>query len=431
LRTNGFPKRVRELDSQTQPHRSAGDQQKKDNAALPDRQRPRSAARSVGQVRNATVIGGGIGGLAAAVGLHRIGWRVAVIEQAPEIAAIGAGITLWPNALRALEALGFGAQVRELGKPQDSGGVRTSSGRWLSRLDGAEIERQLGGPMLGVHRAQLHRLLLDALPADSVHAGVRVTEVGRDGAVPGLNLPPADLVIGADGINSRVRAQYWPGAPRPRYTGFTAWRGICERAEHSGIGTIWGRGSEFGIVPLVDGRTYWFATMPAPEDAHHADEPAFLRASFGSWPSPIPELIDATPAEAVLRNDMRYLREPLKSYVDGNVALLGDAAHAMTPHLGQGGCQALEDAVVLVAACAQHTEVAAALAHYDAERRPRSQQIARASYWAGRFGPLLTNPVAIALRNAAARLAPPSAAIKTFMRVSGWTPPQVRGLRAG
>ncbi len=376
------------------------------------------------------MIGAGIGGLAAAVGLHRTGWRVAVVEQAAEISAIGAGITLWPNALRALEALGFGARVRELGKPQESAGVRTSSGRWLGRLDGALIERKLGRPMLGVRRAQLHQLLLAALPADSLHTGVRVTAVGRDGSVPGLDLPPADLVIGADGINSQVRAQYWPGAPIPRYTGFAAWRGICERREHTDIAVSWGRGAEFGVVPLVDGQLYWYTAMSAPEDARNPDEHAFLQERLGSWHSPIPQLIDATPPESLLRNDIRYLGGPLESYVDGNVALLGDAAHAMTPHLGQGGCQALEDAVVLAASCARYEDLTDALAHYDAERRPRTQQIARASYLAGRFGPFLANPVAVALRDTAARLAPSGAAIKTFMWVSSWTPSLVEGLRA-
>ncbi|MGW5644540.1 FAD-dependent monooxygenase [Saccharopolyspora sp. NPDC003752] len=379
-------------------------------------------------MRSATVIGAGIGGLAAAVGLHRIGWRVAVVEQAAEIGAIGAGITLWPNALRALEALGFGERVRELGKPQESAGMRSSDGRWLSRLDGAEIERELGRPMLGVHRAQLHRMLLDELPAECLHTGVHVTAVGRDGAVPGLDLPPADLVIGADGISSQVRARYWPDAPRPRYTGFAAWRAICERRDLTEIGVSWGRGREFGIVPLVDGRMYWYVAMPAPEGARNPDERAYLREQFASWHPPIPELIDGTPAEAVLRNDIRHLGGRLKSYASGNVALLGDAAHAMTPHLGQGGCQALEDAVVLVAACARFDDLAEALTHYDAERRPRTQQVARASYWAGRFGPFLASPVAVALRDTAARLTPSSAAIKTFMRVSGWTPPQIEGL---
>ncbi|MQA10639.1 MAG: FAD-dependent oxidoreductase [Pseudonocardiaceae bacterium] len=373
---------------------------------------------------HAVVVGGGIGGLSTAVGLHRIGWRVTVLEQASAFAEIGAGITLWPNALRALEALGLHAQVRDLGAPQRSGGMRTGTGRWLLHMDGESLARRLGRPMLGVHRASLHTALLEALPPDALHAGVRIGELTEDGTVPGLDLPPADLVVGADGINSRIRAQYWPDHPGPSYSGITSWRAICRRDEHTEIATSWCMGREFGIVPLVDGRIYWYGAMPAPEGARDADEHAFVREHF-AWHSPIPELIDATPAADVLRHDIRYLRTPLGSYVHGNVALLGDAAHAMTPHLGQGGCQALEDAAVLVAACARFGTVTEALRHYDAERRPRSQQIARASYWSGRLGPQLVNPFAVALRNAGMRLIPQRAVARNLTRVCSWTPPRI------
>lgn len=375
-------------------------------------------------MRHAVVIGGGIGGLAAAVGLHRTGWQVTVLEQSTEFAELGAGLTLWPNGQRALEALGFRAEVRAMAEPQRSGGVRAADGRWLLRLNAERFERDFGLPVVGVHRAQLHGMLLAAIPPEMLRAGIRVIDVRADGALPGLGLPPADLVVGADGIDSQLRARLWPNHPGPRYTGFTAWRATCRHPKHPEIATTWGHGKEVGIVPLVDGRTYWYATMRAPEGQRNEDEHAFLREHFG-WHDPIPELIEQTRSDDLIRHDLRYLATPLASYRAGNIALVGDAAHAMEPNLGQGACQTLEDAAVLVAACARHPQVSDALDAYDAERRPRSQQIARASSLAGRFGPLLTNRVAVALRNAGVRCAPRGAATRAFARAARWHAPDI------
>jgi 2-polyprenyl-6-methoxyphenol hydroxylase-like FAD-dependent oxidoreductase len=375
--------------------------------------------------RHAVVIGGGIGGLSAAVGLHRIGWRVTVLERTESFAEIGAGITLWPNAQRALRALGLADELRSLVRPQRSGGLRTSTGRWLARWDGAQLERRLGSPMVAVHRAQLHRMLLAALPAAALRCGIEVRRVGGDGSLPGIDLEPADLIVAADGIDSRTRAQHWPDHPAPSYAGCTAWRGICRPPGHPDIAVSWGRGTEFGLVPLVDGRVYWYASMREQAGTRHDDEKEFVRTQFGSWHSPIGDLIDATPAGSVLHHDIFQLSVPLKSYVAGRVALLGDAAHAMTPHLGQGGCQAIEDAAVLTYALARFTDPTTALAYYDRQRRPRSQSIARASYRIGRLTSTLAHPLAVAARDTAIRLAPPAMSIRGMASVADWTPPPI------
>jgi 2-polyprenyl-6-methoxyphenol hydroxylase-like FAD-dependent oxidoreductase len=370
----------------------------------------------------AVIVGGGIGGLCAAVALHRAGWDVTVLERAPRFAAVGAGLTLMANALAGLDALGLGAEVRAQGRIEAPGGTRTPDGRWLARIDAAELEAALGTGALGIHRATLHRVLLAALPAAVLVTDAAVSAVTPSGVTSSAGTFEADLVVGADGIDSTVRRQLWPSAAAPEYVGTTAWRGVTDEPWR-GVATVaitWGRGTEFGIVPLGDGRVYWFAAANAPEGTRAADEKAAVRAVVGDWHDPVPDLLDAT--TTVLHHDLRHLPAPLPTYVHGRVALLGDAAHAMTPNLGQGAAQAIEDAVVLGDACRPGRPVAEALADYDARRRPRSQAVARASYRVGRYGQQLTQPLLVAARNAAIRLTPPRLALRSMARYADWRP---------
>lgn len=378
--------------------------------------------------RAATIVGGGIGGLAAAVALHRRGWRVEVLERAPEFAEIGAGISLWPNALHALDALGLGDTVRALGAVEAVGGVRDRQGRWLSRTENAELARRFGHPLVVLHRADLLRALADALPADSLRPGSEVSAV-RDGGsclvvdhARGESRP--DIVVGADGLRSAVRRALWPEAAGPRYAGYTGWRMVTgPLAEPPSQGAVtWGRGARFGYTALLGGRTYCFATASrsAGEFAGSSEYAELLRR-FGCWPDPIPDLLAATPVDSVLRHDL-YELPPLSSFVRGRVALLGDAAHAMTPNLGQGACQALEDALTLAHCLDGRPDVTAALRSYDLLRRPRTQAITRRSARLGAIGQL-SWPPAVLLRDTAARLAPTRATLRSMTPVLGWTPP--------
>ncbi|PWR13237.1 FAD-dependent oxidoreductase [Micromonospora acroterricola] len=381
---------------------------------------------------HAVVVGAGIGGLSAAVALRRQGWRVTVLERAAELREVGAGLTLMANALRGLDALGLGAAVRRGEHAEAPGGIRDRRGRWLSRVDGAEMTRQLGTTALGVHRATLHRILREALPASSLRTGAEVEHVepGPDRAEvryrgpDGTRRLTADLVVGADGLRSRLRAQLWPEIPAPVYAGSTAWRAAIAFPDPVPAAITWGPAAEFGMVPIGAGQLYWYAALTAPPGEHAPDELAAVRERFGTWHAPIPELLAATPPGVVLRNDIHHLATPLPSYVRGRVALLGDAAHPMTPNLGQGAGQAIEDAVVLGAVCAAGAEgLPAVLAAYDRQRRPRSQAVARASFRAGRYGQQLRNPLAVTVRNAALRLTPARATLRGMARHADWRPP--------
>lgn len=368
------------------------------------------------------VVGGGLGGLAAAVALRAVGSNVVVLERALLSGEAGAGITLFTNALQALDLLGIGGDVRALGRLASGGGVRTPTGRWLARSPAVAVQRA-GVELLTVRRADLQALLLSKLPDGTVRTGVTVTAVDDPQHGPAMvassgGVFSADVVVAADGLRSRVRQQHWPEAPAPRYAGFTAWRGVTAEAVEVNAGSeTWGPGAEFGIVPLNGGQAYWFATANLPAGRTFPDERAEVTRCFGHWHPPIAQVVAATPATAVLRHDVYELPRPYPSFVRGRIALLGDAAHAMTPNAGQGGCQALEDAVVL-AASLRAGDAPSGLRAYDRLRRRRTQRIAAVSASAGRFIQHRE-----ASRDALVRLTPPGLVLRALSQLFRWQPP--------
>ncbi|MBO1337282.1 FAD-dependent monooxygenase [Streptomyces sp. VRA16 Mangrove soil] len=395
-----------------------------------------SASTGPAQQARAVVIGGGIGGLTAALALHLRGWRVTVLEQAGELKPVGAGISLAPNAQRALDVVGLGDDIRSLAAWEGDGGLLTPRGRWLSRADPKLAAERFGDSLVLLHRATLIDLLAARLPAGVVRTGsdARLADAGDPAdqdrparVTTGDDAFEAELVVAADGIHSAVRRALFPGHPGAVYAGFTTWRLLVpplERpfAQHES----WGPGQLWGTHPFADGTLYAYAAALAPEGARApgGDEKAELLHRFGDWHHPIPAILDAAEPARILRHDVHHIATPLPAFHHGRVALVGDAAHAMAPMLGQGGNQAVEDAVVL----AHHAPADAPvdLAGYTRVRQPRTTAIARKAMTVSRLN-LLRNRPAIALRNTAIRavgLLGPTFLLRGMDGVADWRPPQ-------
>jgi len=395
------------------------------------------------------IIGGGIGGLTAALALRQFGFAPEVFEQAPELLEVGAAIIMWPNAMRVLHRLGVGESVRQ------HGGVVAQT-LWLKQ-DGQLLNHvrlpKTDAPAVVIHRADLQQALLHALPQDSIHLGhvFEAYEQLPDRIVAHFcDGPPfeCDVLIGADGLHSRARAQLLNDGP-PTDRGYTAWRGVIPYTPGSLTPAtaieIYGPGQRFGIGPVGFGKVGWWATAnktaglssdrknhletnrsdegtstsaASPRDKSIATEYGLtsrreLLRLFDGWCEPVLELIQATALTSLVRNAV-FDRRPVRKWSAGSLTLIGDAIHPTTPNLGQGGCLAIEDAAVLARCLKKYASDAGPVA---AEKEPA------------------LSPVSVALRRFERLRFARTAAVARYSRVYGvvgqwenrWAV-QVRGL---
>jgi 2-polyprenyl-6-methoxyphenol hydroxylase-like FAD-dependent oxidoreductase len=373
----------------------------------------------------ALVIGGGIGGLAAATALRRAGHEVSVHEQAERYREVGAGLALSANASTALDALGLREAAAARGALGRRLVLRTATGKTL-----ADFPLEAGAESLGIHRAALLEVLEQAAGPASIRFGATcrsisqdasgVTATFADGSTDG-----GDLLVGADGIRSTVRDGLFGPSPL-RYAGYVGWRAVSEVEPHlidRGVfWETWGRGIRFGCVEIGGDSVYWFVAETARADSEPpagGPKHSFLQR-LADWHEPVARVIESTPEDVLTRTPI-YDRAPLDRWGVGRITLLGDAAHPMTPNLGQGASQALEDAAVLGVVARSRGEPTALLREYERRRVDRANLVLRRSRQAGRIAQA-RNPILCGIRDRVFTLAPARAQRAQQAKLIGFDP---------
>ena len=304
-----------------------------------------------------SIIGAGIGGLTTALAFEKNGIDYHIFEKASELSEVGAGIWLAPNALQVLEHLGVLDAVKAKGNSIDRITLVEGDLNPISDNFQDNIKKQFGFSTIAIHRAELQKILLNKIPKEkiSLAKGFQSFQKLNDNLIKikfdDKSEILTDFLIGADGINSKVRMQLFPDS-KTRFSGQTCWRGVAniklsEEFQNRGM-ELWGNQIRFGISKIANDKVYWFAVAmdkPNQKDDVNLKKQKLLKM-YNQFDPLVKELISATPEKAILRNDINDL-ETLKNWHKGNVCLIGDAGHATTPNMGQGGAQAIEDAYYL------------------------------------------------------------------------------------
>lgn len=361
------------------------------------------------------IIGAGIGGLSAAIAMQMRHIQVRVFEAATSLHSIGAGILLPPNAMTILDRYHLAQHVRDRGCSIESLVILDSAG---TRISTTPAHYSNNGQMYhttAIQRGALQQILLKALAPDTVVTKKHCVAVdtGIDGATATFRDGTqgcGEFLVGADGLHSRVRESIFPGRPL-RYSGQTCWRGVSHIAlQHTWrrqLTEVWGAGLRFGFVPIAEAQVYWYATKQAA--AGGRDDPSTIQQQmcdlYGEFVDPIGDILVHTNPSSIIRDDLSDLA-PLPSWFANSVVLMGDAAHATTPNLGQGGAQAIEDSWVLAETLAMCDTVQKAFARFQASRIAKVQKIVKVSWHIGQ-ATNLSNTMACTLRNTLLRCVPP------------------------
>lgn len=370
------------------------------------------------------VVGAGIGGLATALALREAAIETSIFERAAsagELAA-GHGLSLWPNGTRALRRVGALEAIEAMAAPIEEMQFRDKNGRRIVDHPAGGISRELGAPTLGLRRSELHRALLEVADDETVGFGAECIDVLQDDTTVTARFANgreerADVLVAADGARSTIRAALIGDAPIP--TGNAEMHGTVSTPADVPSGVyrqVWAPGAKFGFYP-VRNATCWYCTVKASDTRFVDDEQRHdaIRERLGDYPPPTASLVGAESEHPITRAVITT-HDLSKPWVHGRVALLGDAAHAMAPHLGQGASQAIEDGLVLADCLRTNGDVDAALRLYESQRKGHVRGIAKQSRILGR-ALVLENPLSHAMWRTAVRLAWPPIASKQYVKI--------------
>ncbi|MGC4020903.1 MAG: FAD-dependent monooxygenase [Cyclobacteriaceae bacterium] len=375
----------------------------------------------------AAIVGAGIGGLTTAIALKQAGIDFEIFESAPEIRPIGAGIVMASNAMQVFQRLGIEKKIISSGlEIENAYGVDQN----FKLISGLSVKQKItslyGIGSYAIHRGRLQKVLLSEIDSSKVKLNRKLITVSQHNQKIELHFEDgssseADFVIGADGIKSLVRKNIF-GEILLRYSNQTCWRGMTNFSLPENLKNnsyeMWGKqkGLRFGFVPTSENEVYYFTTFFT--EANGKDEGNLkenLLKKYSCFGEVAKQLIESTQEENIIRSDI-YDFEPIPKWWEGKVALLGDAAHATTPNLGQGGCQAVEDAYVIAKCLKENSSVEKAFEQYQNIRYKKAVHVVNMSWTFGKMTNI-SNPILQSLRNGAMRMMPESSAVKQLDKI--------------
>ena len=333
------------------------------------------------------IIGAGMGGLTTGIALKKFGHRVTIYEQAEQILPVGAAISLWSNGVKCLNYLGLTEQVAKLGgQMNDLAYIDGLNGEVMTQFSLAPLIEEVGQRPYPVSRAELQNMLMDEFGRQDIQLGKKMVSIEDKGQHVEIGFQDgstvsAALLIGADGTHSMTRQYVLGKQVERRYAGYVNWNGLVEISEDLAPAQQWttfvGEGKRASLMPVAEHRFYFFFDVPLPAglENQRSEYKILLKQYFSGWCSQVQRLIDSIDEQKTNRVEIHDI-EPFNQFYKGRVVILGDAAHSTTPDIGQGGCQAMEDAVYLARALQINTlGLEDALKRYQNKRNERANEL--------------------------------------------------------
>jgi 2-polyprenyl-6-methoxyphenol hydroxylase-like FAD-dependent oxidoreductase len=359
-----------------------------------------------------TIIGGGIAGLATAISLNKIGINTLIFEAAPRIRAVGAGLGLGANAMMAFKKINLLDEVINEGRILNSFSIYDQNGKLITKTDNKKISEKFGVNNFTIHRANLHQLLISKINPKTIYTNKKVISVDQNNDSIKLQFQDGsthetEFLIAADGIHSSIRKKILPDV-QLRFAGYTCWRAVIDNSKLNLNESceIWGLGKRFGIVPLANNKIYWFACVNSTQNNSNMAKYKIsdIKKKFVEFNGSVQTILDETKNEDLLWNDIIDIK-PINHFAYNNILLIGDAAHATTPNMGQGACQAIEDAVIISDEIIKNRKLKEAFINFENRRLKKTHFVTNTSWNIGKIAQI-ENKLLAYLRNLVFHLTP-------------------------